>query len=56
MIEDDGRGFVIGDTGGRFGLVGMQERARLLGGSFQIESSLGAGTRITAEIPLGARP
>src|SRR6185436_5940515 len=49
-IEDDGGGFVIGEAGGRFGLVGMQERARLLGGRFQIESSSGAGTRVTAEI------
>src|SRR5206468_5255018 len=46
-----GRGFAISpeeSTGSRFGLVGMRERARLLGGSFQIESSPGAGTRITA--------
>jgi two-component system, NarL family, sensor kinase len=53
-VQDDGRGF---DTSGessadRFGLVGMRERARLLGGGFQIESSPGAGTRITADIPL----
>jgi two-component system NarL family sensor kinase len=58
-IEDDGKGFAIGSISGteasRFGLVGMRERARLLGGSFQIESSPGAGTRITAEIPLPHR-
>jgi two-component system NarL family sensor kinase len=59
-VEDDGRGFAIGNTAegpaaSRFGLVGMRERARLLGGSFQVESSPGAGTRITAEAPL-ARP
>ncbi|PYQ54604.1 MAG: hypothetical protein DMF53_29230 [Acidobacteria bacterium] len=54
-VQDDGRGFTIGGssgTGSHFGLVGMRERARLLGGSFQIESSPGAGTRITADIPL----
>jgi two-component system NarL family sensor kinase len=51
-IEDDGRGFVTGEAGGRFGLVGMRERARLLNGSFEIASSPGAGTRINAEIPL----
>jgi two-component system, NarL family, sensor kinase len=58
-IEDDGRGFVIGDAGGRFGLVGMRERARLLGGSLEVESSIDVGTtgtRITAEIPLDPRP
>jgi two-component system, NarL family, sensor kinase len=53
-VEDDGRGFAVGDAAGssRFGLVGMRERARLLGGSFQLESSPGAGTRVTAEVPL----
>jgi two-component system NarL family sensor kinase len=52
-VEDDGRGFAIEDAAAsRFGLVGMRERTRLLGGSFQIESSPGAGTRITAEVPL----
>jgi two-component system NarL family sensor kinase len=52
-VEDDGRGFAIEDaTASRFGLVGMRERARLLGGTFRIESSPGAGTRITTEVPL----
>src|SRR6185436_6801823 len=52
-VEDDGRGFVIEDAAaGRFGLLGMRERARLLGGSLQIESAPGAGTRITAEVLL----
>jgi two-component system, NarL family, sensor kinase len=53
-VQDDGRGFDTSGDGsaGRFGLVGMRERARLLGGGFQIESSPGAGTRITADIPL----
>jgi two-component system NarL family sensor kinase len=52
-IEDDGRGFAVdGAAASRFGLVGMRERARLLGGSFQIESSPGDGTRVTAEVPI----
>lgn len=53
-IEDDGQGFVIGEesSASRFGLVGMRERAHLLGGSFQLESSRGAGTRITVEVGL----
>jgi two-component system NarL family sensor kinase len=60
IIRDDGRGFAIENAAGghatsRFGLIGMRERARLLGGSFLIESSPGAGTRITAEIPLSPR-
>ncbi|HEX5716696.1 MAG TPA: sensor histidine kinase, partial [Thermoanaerobaculia bacterium] len=52
VVQDDGKGFPEEATSSRFGLVGMRERARLLGGSFQVESSPGAGTRITAEIPL----
>lgn len=55
-VQDDGRGFATegaaqGRAASRFGLVGMRERARLLGGSFQVESSTGAGTRITVEVP-----
>jgi len=55
-IEDNGQGFMMGEAGGHFGLVGMQERTRLLGGNLQVQSSPGAGTRITAEAPLGGRP
>lgn len=52
-VQDDGKGFPEGAAdASRFGLVGMRERARLLGGTFQVESSPGAGTRITAEVPL----
>jgi two-component system NarL family sensor kinase len=56
-IQDDGRGFAMegAAAASRFGLVGMRERAHLLGGSFQIESSPGAGTRITVEVPLAVR-
>lgn len=59
-VEDDGRGFdprsirPRGDGG--YGLVGMRERARLLGGSLTVESRPGAGTRLTARIPAGGRP
>jgi PAS domain S-box-containing protein len=34
------------------GLIGMQERIKLLGGRMAIESSLGSGTTITAELPV----
>ena len=53
-VRDDGRGFDTSgmSSGNRFGLVGMRERARLLGGGFQIESSPGAGTLVTADVPL----
>jgi signal transduction histidine kinase len=36
----------------RLGLVGMGERAHMLGGSMNIESTPGHGTRISARLPL----
>ena len=54
-VADDGRGFESEQwSAERFGLVGMGERARLLGGHLEIESSPGQGTRIMAVIPLEA--
>lgn len=51
-IEDDGGGFDPSTIErGRFGIVGMRERARLLGGSLGVDSGPGAGTRIEAEVP-----
>jgi two-component system NarL family sensor kinase len=52
-IADDGRGYDPGQTPpGRFGMVGMGERARLLGGELRVESMPGAGTRVEAVVPL----
>jgi signal transduction histidine kinase len=54
VIEDDGAGFAFGAVREEaLGLVGMRERALLLGGRFDVESSPSAGTTIVAEIPLG---
>lgn len=54
-VEDDGRGFDPSAVpGGRFGLVGMCERARMLGGELVIDAAPGRGTRAEAVIPLGA--
>jgi len=36
------------------GLVGLEERIKLLGGTFYIESSPGAGMRVHVSVPLGA--
>ena len=49
-IADDGIGFdpaAERKADGRFGLLGMSERAEALGGRLQIESTPGAGTRVT---------
>ena len=52
-IEDDGVGFDTGDMPpGRYGIVGMNERAKLLGGCLELSSSPGEGTRIEVTIPL----
>jgi signal transduction histidine kinase len=51
-ISDDGIGFEPGlADGGGFGLPGMRERAEGLGGTLQIESSPGTGTRVRVEVP-----
>jgi two-component system NarL family sensor kinase len=53
-IEDDGHGFEpdAAIAADRFGLVGLRERARLLGGTLTIESAPGTGTRIVVAVPL----
>jgi PAS domain S-box-containing protein len=55
QIQDQGAGFDPDATLAAttsIGLVGMRERAALLGGSLTVESAPGAGTRVTAELPL----
>lgn len=55
-IDDDGKGMVVPDPVSKFvteqklGLVGMQERARLLNGVFSVSSRLGKGTSISLEL------
>ena len=52
-IEDDGRGFEPGDVGpSRHGLLGMRVRLEAHGGALVVDSAAGAGTRITATLPL----
>jgi signal transduction histidine kinase len=50
-VRDDGDGFDTTATTGGFGLVGMHERAELLGGTLEIESTRGRGTTVRAELP-----
>lgn len=52
-VHDNGSGFdPQGVPVDRFGLAGIQERARLFGGGATIESSSAAGTRISVKLPL----
>jgi signal transduction histidine kinase len=53
-LYDEGKGFDLGPlpVGGGIGIWSMQERLRLLGGRFQMQSHLMQGTRIDAWMPL----
>jgi two-component system sensor histidine kinase UhpB len=56
-IEDDGRGFDAGAQGpGALGLLGMTERATLLGGEVAFARRAEGGTVVTARVPLAAPP
>jgi signal transduction histidine kinase len=56
-ISDDGEGFQVPRSpgeylrSGRLGLMGMHERAQLVGGSLQIQSSFDTGTLVHVRIP-----
>ncbi len=56
-ICDDGRGFKLPETigdltrSGKLGLVGMEERAILVGGKLNVRSQPGNGTVVTIELP-----
>jgi two-component system NarL family sensor kinase len=52
-VRDDGVGFdPRRKADGRHGLVGMRERARLLGGRLRVASRAGRGTGVTVRVPL----
>jgi PAS domain S-box-containing protein len=55
-IKDDGVGFIPSDfTGGiTMGLRNMEERAKLLGGDFELQSTPGHGTQLMVRIPASA--
>ena len=58
IIQDDGHGFdpdVVAQDGGHFGLLGMSERVKLLGGRLSIQSTPGSGTYIVVSIPFKQR-
>ncbi|HEX9441566.1 MAG TPA: ATP-binding protein, partial [Roseiflexaceae bacterium] len=56
-VGDDGVGFAptaapANGNGNGFGLLSLRERARLAGGTLQVESAPGEGTRVTVTIPI----
>ena len=54
LVEDDGRGFDPDAPrgAGHFGLANLHDRAASLGGTLEIRSAIGSGTRIIATLPL----
>lgn len=53
VVADDGRGFDPQHIpAGHFGLVGMHERAHLLGGTLEIRSAPNGGTQVRVVVPL----
>jgi PAS domain S-box-containing protein len=55
LIEDDGVGFdadavAQGPVEGRFGILSMQERARLMGGEVTVDSAPGEGVSVLIEV------
>jgi PAS domain S-box-containing protein len=53
IVEDDGSGFEMGQEfgPGHLGLLGMRERAQIIGGNLTVESKPGSGTTIFVEVP-----
>ena len=60
IIQDDGKGFDLQavkasyDQRGSFGLLSLEERARLVGGTAELLSAVGAGTTVRVTVPLDA--
>jgi signal transduction histidine kinase len=52
-VSDNGRGLQPGgrQKPGSFGLVGIEERVKILGGTFAITSGSGSGTTISVSVP-----
>ena len=51
-VTDNGCGFDIAQHTEGIGLIGMRERAMLLGGTLEVASQIGKGTRVTLSCPL----
>jgi len=53
-VRDNGRGIEVAENAerpGHYGLHGMRERAKLMGGKLEVWSNLQAGTEIEVTVP-----
>jgi len=55
QIHDDGRGHDVAVSSPGLGLIGMRERAELLGGTFEITSQPNEGTTLRIQLPLAEK-
>jgi len=61
VVRDDGVGFDVAaamrraESGTSLGIVGMEERAALVGGSMALNSAPGEGTEVRAWFPISVR-
>ncbi|RPI33671.1 MAG: HAMP domain-containing protein [Chloroflexota bacterium] len=61
VIRDDGQGFAVPESpaafapGGHFGLLGLHERAEMIGATLQIQSRPDQGTQISIGLPVSRR-
>lgn len=51
QVTDDGSGMRAGQSRRGFGLIGMEERVREIGGTLSVQSAAGVGTTIIADLP-----
>jgi two-component system sensor histidine kinase UhpB len=58
LVQDDGRGLPEPDGGlkrGSFGLIGMRERVRMLGGQLQFRNGASGGAQLLVRLPMADR-
>ena len=61
VVRDDGKGFAVKDvgdaaaSGNGAGLLGMQERAALIGGQLELQSEPGQGCTVRLHLPIADR-
>lgn len=56
VVEDDGVGFDLHQRSSGVGLVGLRERADLVGGTLEISTAPGEGTTVRFDVPLSVSP
>jgi signal transduction histidine kinase len=59
VVRDDGRGLPdepVANAAPTWGVLGMRERAEVLGGRFAMQRAAGGGVEITVELPVAVEP